>query len=88
MTPDMKIWSGRVDAGEGELARRWHQQVAAFAPGLPQGVGLVGFACDEGVRRNQGRVGAAAAPGVLRKALANLAWHQAQPLCDMGDVAC
>jgi formiminoglutamase len=40
------------------------------------------------VRRNQGRVGAAAAPAVIRKALANLAWHQAYPLCDMGDVSC
>ncbi|WP_293760662.1 formimidoylglutamase [uncultured Aquitalea sp.] len=88
MTPDMSIWTGRVDAGEGELARRWHQQVAPFAQGLPKGVGIIGFACDEGVRRNQGRVGAAAAPQTLRKALANLAWHQAQPLCDKGDVAC
>jgi hypothetical protein len=87
MTPDMKLWTGRVDAGEGELARRWHQLATPFAPGLPAGIGIAGFAC-EGVRRNQGRVGAAAAPAVIRKALANLAWHQAYPLCDMGDVSC
>ena len=88
MTPDMKLWTGRVDAGEGELARRWHQLATPFAAGLPAGIGIAGFACDEGVRRNQGRIGAAAAPAVIRKALANLAWHQAYPLCDMGDVAC
>lgn len=88
MNPDMKLWSGRIDAGEGELARRWHQLATPFATGLPAGIGIVGFACDEGVRRNQGRVGAAAAPVVIRKALANLAWHQDRPLCDMGDVAC
>lgn len=88
MNPDMKLWSGRIDAGEGELARRWHQLATPFVPGLPAGIGIVGFACDEGVRRNQGRIGAAAAPTVIRKALANLAWHQDRPLCDMGDVAC
>ena len=36
-------------------------------------IALLGFACDEGVKRNQGRTGAAGAPDVLRKALANLA---------------
>jgi formiminoglutamase len=35
-----------------------------------------GFACDEGVKRNHGRPGAAQAPDVLRKALANMASHQ------------
>lgn len=88
MSVDMSVWSGRVDAGEGDLARRWHQLARPYAAGLEPGVGIVGFACDEGVRRNQGRVGAAAGPTAIRKALANLAWHQALPLCDAGDVAC
>ena len=38
-------------------------------------VGLVGFRTDEGVRRNQGRVGAAEGPEALRRALAPMAAH-------------
>ncbi|MBR5495106.1 MAG: formimidoylglutamase, partial [Psychrobacter sp.] len=37
-----------------------------------QNIGLIGFACDQGVRRNQGRVGARAAPPLIRRAFATL----------------
>ncbi len=47
----------------------------------------MGFECDEGVKRNQGRPGAAQAPDVLRGALANMASHQGHArLVDMGSV--
>ncbi|AUH53159.1 formimidoylglutamase [Chromobacterium sp. ATCC 53434] len=85
---DMKIWTGRVDAAEGEAAKRWHQAVQAMPEGGAPGIAIIGFACDEGVRRNQGRVGAAGGPQALRKALANLAYHPTLPLYDAGDVAC
>jgi formiminoglutamase len=49
-------------------------------------VALLGFACDEGVRRNQGRVGAVEGPAALRRALAGLAWHGTRPVHDAGDV--
>jgi formiminoglutamase len=54
------------------------------------GRGLLGLASDAGVRRNHGRVGAAAGPRALRKYLSNLAWHgdAAASLYDAGDVAC
>ena len=47
--------------------------------------GLLGFACDEGVRRNQGRPGAADAPRVFREILnkTHLSSYK-----DFGDVAC
>ncbi len=48
---------------------------------------LVGFACDEGVRRNHGRVGAAHAPDALRRALAPMALHLDVPIIDAGTVA-
>lgn len=79
-------WQGRVDAEEGPRARRWHQEVRVLAPGAPPGVALLGFAGDEGVRRNQGRVGAAEGPAALRRALAGLAWHVGRPVHDAGDV--
>lgn len=88
MTIDMSMWTGRIDGAEGELARRWHQVVQPLAAGVAPGIAILGFACDEGVRRNQGRTGAVAGPLALRKALANLAWHPTLPLYDAGTVAC
>ncbi|MET1076950.1 MAG: formimidoylglutamase [Pseudomonas sp.] len=85
---DMCPWQGRVDAGEGPRALRWHQCVAPYTTDAAPGVALLGFACDEGVRRNQGRLGAAEGPTALRKALANLAWHGSRPVFDAGDLRC
>jgi formiminoglutamase len=86
--PDMSVWQGRVDSAEGPLAVRWHQRVTPFTDAAVPGVALLGFACDEGVRRNLGRPGAAAGPRALRQALASLAWRQTCPVYDVGDVAC
>jgi Arginase/agmatinase/formimionoglutamate hydrolase, arginase family len=50
---------------------------------------IVGFGSDEGVRRNQGRIGAAHAPKELRRALAGLpAKASMVALADAGDVVC
>ncbi|WP_439622182.1 formimidoylglutamase [Gemmata sp.] len=86
--PDMSVWTGRVDTADGPDALRWHQMVKPLTPGGAPGVVLVGFACDEGVRRNGGRVGVKDGPHAIRTALANLAWHQAAPVYDAGDVRC
>jgi formiminoglutamase len=82
----MDAWSGRVDP-EPDSAR-WHQRIQALAADSQPGLALLGFACDEGVRRNRGRVGAATAPYSVRRALANLAWHRQAPAYDAGDVTC
>ncbi|MBM3979248.1 MAG: formimidoylglutamase [Planctomycetes bacterium] len=84
----MSVWTGRVDTADGPDALRWHQMVKPLAPDAPPGVVLIGFACDEGVRRNGGRVGAKDGPQAIRAALANLAWHQHFPVYDAGDVRC
>lgn len=49
---------------------------------------LVGFASDEGVRRNMGRVGAADGPAAIRRRLARLPAHDADAIFDAGDVVC
>jgi formiminoglutamase len=49
---------------------------------------LLGFACDAGVARNQGRVGAAEGPRAIRRALANMPVHECTQLADGGDFAC
>ena len=66
---DMTQWTGRAEPFETDRARYWYQLAEPYKQ---QRIGLVGFACDQGVRRNQGRVGARAAPPLIRKAFAAL----------------
>jgi formiminoglutamase len=81
-------WTGRVDSQDGAAGLRWHQ-VMQLGPAKTAGaINLLGFASDEGVRRNQGRVGAKEGPNALRAALGNLAIHRPLVLHDLGDVAC
>lgn len=48
-----------------------------------------GFAVDEGVKRNKGRVGAAAAPNVIRKNMSNFpVVSPSLRLFDFGDIYC
>jgi len=90
-TVDLTPWQGRIDAVDGDAGRRWHQVVQPIdAASSDPGTVLLGFACDAGVARNHGRPGAASGPAVLRRYLANLAWHGAASarLYDAGDVPC
>lgn len=77
-------WTGRDD-GSGAEHARWHNRVAPNDP-MQQGVALLGFATDEGVHRNQGRVGAAEGPAAIRAALGSFAVHHQVPLFDSGDI--
>lgn len=90
-------WQGRID-GEGAEHLRWHQVIRAIdLNNEPLSLGettdhpfvLLGFACDEGVRRNKGRTGAKDGPQAIRKALSNLPIHHpGLQLRDAGDVIC
>ncbi len=89
--PDMSLWQGRVDPEADSF--RWHQKVTPLElTGLGTdsgtGIALLGFACDEGVRRNKGRTGAVNGPRAIRRALAPIAWHRTGPVVDAGDVYC
>lgn len=89
LAPDMTRWHGRVDAAEGLLGRRWHQIVQPLTAATPAGaVALLGFACDAGVARNHGRIGAQAGPDALRAALGNMPVHQCKTIVDAGNVGC
>ncbi|MGV9410653.1 formimidoylglutamase [Nocardia sp. NPDC003693] len=80
-------WTGRVD-GDGPEHLRWHGAVRPYDATAPEtGCVLIGFASDEGVRRNGGRVGAAAGPDALRSALASLALPAPLSIEDAGTVA-
>ncbi len=85
------IWKGRYD-GDDALHHRLFQRVitgADYRDVKPNDFVLHGFAVDEGVRRNKGRVGAVEAPDVIRANMAN--FPVVQPnfvLCDFGNVEC
>jgi formiminoglutamase len=79
-------WSGREDTEEKGDARRWHHVVRPFDADVDGGAVLIGFPCDEGVRRNGGRMGAAGGPATLRAALSNLPHLDEPALADAGDV--
>ncbi len=89
--PSKKNWSGRVSGKEHYLHEKIQciplknlekQSKKAFA--------LLGYACDEGVRRNQGRIGAKEGPDAIRKALAKMPNHLSKQttLFDLGNVSC
>ncbi|WP_087018272.1 formimidoylglutamase [Thaumasiovibrio subtropicus] len=88
--PDLSVWQGREDPEDGAAGLRFHQAVKppTDASGLSSTVDLIGFACEEGVRRNKGRLGAKQAPQRIRQALSNMAWHHSCVLRDLGDIAC
>ncbi len=91
---DVAIWTGREDKGD-----RFFNKVKVvdlLKDELPTSsksatsFALLGFCSDEGVRRNQGRVGAKEGPLALRKALRNKCFHNFGDvdLYDCGDVIC
>lgn len=91
---DAANWTGRID-GEDPASKRWHQIIDLIdldkeLPVMQFKTVLLGFCCDEGVRRNQGRVGAKDAPAAMRKVLANLPDHlfPSFEIADAGDVIC
>ncbi|WP_342318604.1 formimidoylglutamase [Corynebacterium mayonis] len=76
-------WSGRDD-GPGAEHARWHSVIGTGE--ARDAVAVLGFATDEGVRRNGGRQGAAKGPEALRGALGSLAVHHNYTLVDAGTV--
>jgi formiminoglutamase len=61
-----------------------------LTPFPDQSIVLLGFSCDEGVRRNLGRFGAADGPGHLRNTLKKIPWNFKKniPLWDAGTICC
>jgi formiminoglutamase len=85
---DYSLWSGRIDHDSAGDTHRLHQLVRPFDNNVRTGAVIIGFACDEGVRRNHGRVGAAQGPQAIRRMLANLPVHRIEALADAGDITC
>lgn len=93
LPPDPTLWRGRADAPS---ASHFYQ-IMQFANLLEEKIidtsqltfALLGFKCDEGVRRNFGREGAAGGPHALRQALAKLPVQtQNFVIYDAGNIVC
>lgn len=87
--PSQENWTGR----KAMQLEYWHQVMRvrpnlSFDTSLGQKVGILGYTSEEGVKRNQGRLGTLAGPASIRKCLASLAHHlpASLPLFDYGDV--
>ncbi|MCW4450667.1 formimidoylglutamase [Kaistella sp. BT6-1-3] len=85
------IWQGRFD-GEDPLYHRIFQRVSLendYDSISPNDFVLHGFAVDEGVRRNKGRVGAKDAPNLIRKNMSNFPVVSPEfSLKDFGNITC
>ncbi len=97
---DLKVGyeAGRIEAYSGRKSelnnQYWHQEIeAAHIEDINSkkniNIGLVGYVCDEGVRRNQGRIGARKGPKSIRNKLGKLPIHHTgKKIIDFGDVIC
>jgi len=87
--PSPSQWTGRKSS----LPEYWHQVIQtlpnlAFEASAAKKVGLMGYPGEEGVRRNQGRLGTGEGPAAIRKVLGTLAHHLPEnlPILDYGDI--
>ena len=95
--PSENNWHARTDGSDPALLR-WHQLIQPVnlerepLPALSKGqkgIAFLGFASDEGVRRNKGRTGAAEGPAALRKACSAFPVHfNGHILADAGNIVC
>ena len=90
--PSSKLWTGRTSDEQLYL----HEKIRCLAideladTQTNKAVALLGYCCHEGVRRNQGRIGAKEGPAAIRQALSKLPNHlpESVSLFDVGDVVC
>jgi formiminoglutamase len=72
----------------------WHQELAVSSVEKIQNkttstIGIIGYVCDAGVQRNQGRIGARKGPKIIRNKLGKLPVHfKNKKIIDFGDVIC
>jgi formiminoglutamase len=94
--PQSDIWTGRIDNKTDVSSFRFHQNVQLRSMDELENAkdgktfGLLGFQCDEGVKRNKGRVGAYHGPLEIKKTLANLPcrFSEKTVLFDIGEITC
>ena len=91
--PSTLLWQGRSDSPDKSCFFQTIQLLNLLQD-TPRNArkfafGLIGFCCDEGIRRNLGRTGAAEGPPAIRELLAKFPTpHQDIIYYDVGDINC
>lgn len=85
-----EFWQGRDTNIDNEY---WYQLIDLVIPNdevlKDYQYAILGYACDEGVKRNQGRLGAKGGPDAIRKKLAKIPVHfENLKVADLGNVVC
>jgi formiminoglutamase len=92
LPPDKTPWQGRADIPPNSCFFQIIHTANLVDNTIntkPNTFALLGFRCDEGIRRNQGRIGAAEGPSAIRQALAKLPVQKSGLNCiDAGDITC
>ncbi len=86
LTTSSEIWQGRSSESGKSY---WHENVIIkdLKNIGTEDFGVIGYCCDEGVRRNHGRIGAKKSPASIREKLSKLAWHHNEiRVADFGDL--
>lgn len=92
LPPSETIWQGRADTPAGSAFFQIIKMLDLRQPILTPNqlaFGILGFRCDEGIRRNLGRIGAAGGPIAIRRQLSTLPMQRQEIDCyDAGDITC
>ncbi|WP_036382202.1 formimidoylglutamase [Muricauda sp. MAR_2010_75] len=89
--PKKNLWTGRISNKWLYLHEKVHCTPLDELPeAQKKSIALLGYACDEGVRRNQGRVGAVEGPDAIKSSFAKMPNHLGSNvlLHDVGSIAC
>ncbi len=88
--PSYHHWQGRKDGRFHETVQLINLETSDLSFVTKRAIAIIGFACDEGIKRNMGRPGAQEGPKAFRQALAKLPVHHLDNalLVDVGDVSC
>lgn len=79
-------WTGRKTDHTDYLYQRVEPIDLSIDTLHPGHVVLLGYGVDEGIRRNQGRIGASLGPDAIRDRLGKLAYHHTTSILDGGDI--
>lgn len=93
LPPDPNIWQGRPDtppmSSFFQIVKPFNLLTDKNFPAKPPVFALIGFRCDEGIKRNHGRVGAAEGPAAIRQAFSKLPiQRQSLQIYDVGNITC
>ena len=86
-----ELYSGRASENNNQY---WHEKISFADITTLENItireyGILGYACDEGVKRNRGRVGAKKGPEFIRQKLSKLPIHFTnKKVTDFGDIIC